>query len=196
MQQQTNDLLLSSGETVVVKRLSPFAQQAMMGKAKQLCPDPDPEAYRRPLANAAMEGLKEPAESNPAYGEAKRKAVLEQTREFRQMVFRSGVVLGVRDEAGEIEAHEATVARYAEQLAQLRAVIDLPEADAWLATLLYCLIGTHKDAQDIVQAAQGALVTEGDIAAAMDSFRRPVRRSIPQPHPDPQDPQGIPEPTA
>lgn len=160
---------LDSGELVWIKPLSPLTYQALLNEARRLFPEPNPAEYQRPLQNAFVEGLLEPPEQNPDYVEALRKARVDQINWIYEAVIRLGVVVDTP------EGKEATIARYAAQLAAVRKYTKVEEDD-WLATVLYCLISTRQDNQVIVEVAREVLTRE-EIRNAVRSFRRPVQRS-------------------
>lgn len=165
------DIPLANGETVQVRPLSPFMRAALLEAARQQHPDPDPEPYRRPLANALDPSLKEAPEENPEYLKALETAQRRQLFAVGEKTIRAGVVAGVKG-----ETQTDTLARYAAQLEAARALVaDLP-ADDWLACVMACLITSHGDIA-LIRDACNELLTQEDIERAAGFFRANVQRA-------------------
>lgn len=163
---------LSCGEVVVVQRLAPMLQSLIIDQSRQMHPPPDPKQYQRPLANAAIEGALEPAEMNPEYNAAVAKATLQQSTHLINKFLQCGVVNQVEDEENEV-----TVARYADQLAMIRAAVgQLDAPNDFQAVVLYILIQSPEDRTNILKAAQGRL-TQEDVERASALFRRKLQRN-------------------
>lgn len=161
---------LSGGETLLVHTLSPFVRQALLDKARALHPNPDPEPYRKPLANAFDESLLEPAESNPEYVKALAEAQRKIFNAFSDMVLRTAAFEGVKG-----EERTTTLTRYGAQLAAIRGQVSgLPEDD-WQATVYACLLTTNTDIANVVNVTSEAVTQEG-IRAASARFRGEIQR--------------------
>jgi len=180
------DVTLTSGVTVRVRRLSPILLQQIAERAKTLYPLPDPAGYRVPLKNAAEPGLYEPVEMNPDYRAAQRDAILQQNAWYWDKVLRCDVVDSV---AG--ESREETLARLGGRLDIYRAALgELDAKDDWQALVLYELIQSADDRALIVKAAQNTL-TQGDVDAAAESFRRYLQRASGTRHREEQGAPGV-----
>jgi len=178
---------LSCGEVVVVQRLAPMLQSLIIDQSRQMHPPPDPKQYQRPLANAAIEGALEPAEMNPDYNAAVNQARLHQALYVTNKILQCGVVTQVEN-----EETEATVARYADQLAMIRtAVGQLDAPNDFQAVVLYILIQSPEDRSNILKAAQGTL-TQEDVERAAALFRRKLQRSARDDAPEGTQTPGIP----
>ena len=163
--------LLDSGEIVYVRPLPPFMRQLLVQESRLIHPDPKPEDFIRPLANAAREGATEPAALNPDYLAAKVKVQDERTNWLYNAVIKQDVVVDTP------EGREATLARYAHRMAQLRKKVQtLPYEDEWQAVVLLCIVGGPADILRIGNAALDTL-TEADIKAGIAFFRRHVQRN-------------------
>ena len=161
------ELALDSGETVLVRRLSPYTRQGLFVRAEELHPYPDKKAFEKPLADVvanAMPGLMMPAEDNPDYKAAFHEAKLQQAKWFNDAVIESGVVEDSK------EGRELTIERYKPRIQHLRTLMKLPD-DEWQATVLHGLITTREDRVRIIKASNETL-TEEEIRVAMRSFRR------------------------
>lgn len=161
---------LDNGEVVLVRPLSPFAHVALLNQIRTDNPLPDPELYRKPLQNALNPDDKEPADLNDEYVKLKAGAQKLQQANFVDAVIKAGVV-----EKIDGEDREATLRRYADNIAIKRAAIrGLPEDD-WLTCVVVCLITTQDDIIRIVEWGGGSLTKE-EIARAIAGFRSSVRR--------------------
>lgn len=162
--------LLDSGEVVRVKPTSPFARALILQEAFRLHPDPDPKDFERPLENAAREGAVEPVDLNPDYVKARNAAQDARTNYVYNATIKQGVVVDTP------EGREATMARYALELARLKKSATIPdEWDEWLVVVLLCIVRSAADVIRIGNAANEAL-TEVDILAGVRMFRVPLQR--------------------
>lgn len=169
IQETLVEMQLDSGEIVLIRRLSPFARQALLNRAEEIHPSPDKKPFERPLSDItpnAMPGVMMAAEENPDYKAALQTAKIAQMKWFNDAVIQSGVV------ADSKEGRELTIERFRPRLQSLRELMSLPDNE-WLATVLYGMITTKEDRIRIVKAAIETL-TEEDIRLAMRSFRREV----------------------
>lgn len=169
IQEALVEMQLDSGEIVLIRRLSPFARQALLNRAEEIHPNPEKKLFERPLSDTvpnAMPGVMAAAEDNPDYKAALQTAKIAQMKWFNDTVIQSGVVVDSK------EGREQTIERYMPRLQSLRELLSLPD-NPWLATVLYGLITTKDDRIRIVKAAIETL-TEEDIRLAMRSFRSEV----------------------
>lgn len=167
IQETLVEMQLDSGEVVLIRRLSPFARQALLNRAKEIHPNPDKKLYEKPLSDItpnAMPGVMMAAEENPDYKAALDVALVAQVRWFNDAVIQSGVVVDSK------EGRELTIERYRPRLDQLRTLASLPESE-WQATVLYGLMTTGNDRVRVIRAAIETL-TEADVRLAMRSFQR------------------------
>lgn len=162
--QKVIELVLDSGELVLVKPMSVYLRQAIAAKAETLYPFPDEADYERPVdpEKAAIPGMMHPAKDNPDYQLKLAEISTERLSWYTDYLI--GTI--IEWPAGKT----ALMAKYAEQVEQLAGVLDIQE-DAWEATWKYCLVG-DVDRQNIMQAVNGNLMlTEGEVRDAMRIFR-------------------------
>lgn len=169
IQEALVEMQLGSGEIVLIRRLSPFARQALLNRAEEIHPNPEKKLFERPLSDTvpnAMPGVMAAAEDNPDYKAALQTAKIAQMKWFNDAVIQSGVVVDSK------EGRELTIERYRPRLDVLRALVALPENE-WQATVLYGLMTTANDRIQVIRAAIETL-TEADVRLAMRSFRSEV----------------------
>lgn len=172
IQERLIEVPLDSSEIVLVRPLSPFALQAIQQAALEAFPPPDKKAFEKPLAEVApnaLPGVMMAAEDNPEYKTAYQNHRAAYNGKVIELTILSGVIIDTP------EGREATIARYADRIAQLRTVINLPEDD-WLATSIYGMLTSFMDRGRVASAAINPL-TEKEVRSALRSFRYPVQRS-------------------
>ena len=150
---------LDSGESVYVASVHFDLLQAIRRKARETYPDVDPTLYEV-LIEPEL-GTVIPAEHNEEYRRLVNEAENNRERLVQASVLEN-VVLGTPD------GKEATIAKYAERVANWRKVADLP-TDDWQATVQACLIRTPNDKGNIVKAALNLMPVTGEEIA--NSFR-------------------------
>jgi len=168
--QKVIELILDSGETVYVKPLSILHYHALVMRAEQEYPYPDPKPYEKEIdASKTLEpGEVIPATQNPAY-QVLCKAIDEQRKTWQ---YRQYILLSV-----EVVDQKATLERHQARVEKLRAMMALPE-DAWEATLLYSIISSTDDYNRVLSATSGQmLVTEEEISNGWRIFRPRIQRA-------------------
>jgi hypothetical protein len=181
--QKVTELILDSGETVYVKPLSILHYHALVMRAEQEYPYPDPNPYEKAIdASKTLEpGEVIPAAQNPAY-QTLCKAIDEQRKTFQ---YRQYILLSV-----EVVDQKATLERHRERVEKLRAMMVLPD-DAWTATLLYSIISSTEDYNRILAATSGQLlVTEEEISNGWRIFRPRIQRPTSVGRGEKSEPQG------
>jgi hypothetical protein len=168
--QKVTELILDSGETVYVKPLSILHYHALVMRAEQEYPYPDPKPYEKEIdASKTMEpGEVIPATQNPAY-QALCKTIDEQRKTWQ---YRWYILLSV-----EVVDKAATLERHKERVEKLRAIMALPDGP-WEATLLYSIISSTDDYNRVLSATSGQmLVTEEEISNGWRIFRPRIQRA-------------------
>jgi len=177
--------LLDSGEYIYVQPLSIYLVRALRDKAEELYPFPDKTLYERKLddAKSLEPGQMIPAEENPDY----QKLYDEAAENQQSHVNLQCIALSVEP----VQGRQAMIDKYKDRVAQLRAMMDIPE-DEWDATLRFCVLTSKQDFNKITNSIMGQrLPGEEDILDGMRIFRCYVRKEITNGnHPD-QEPQSV-----
>lgn len=164
---------LDSGDVVMVSRLSPFARIAILEKAAELYPLPDPTPFQKPIPNTPPGvTLLTPPEDDPQY-----KALVKAVQTKRDNYYYEAlIVASVVDMVG---GREAGIARYAEQLAAIRRRANVNELYTdWQATVLFCIVRVPADTTRIAAVAADAFqLEEAEIRAGIASFRAEMESS-------------------
>lgn len=177
---------LDSGDVVIVQRLSPFARIALMERAEELYPLPDPTPYQQPVGNTpAGVTVLTPPEDNADY----LRLVTDVKQRRVNLIYEGIITASVVDIVG---GREAAIARYAEQLHALR--LRLPMNDRytdWQAVVLFCILRVRTDTDRIVAVAGDSFpLEEEEIRDGIRCFRRPLQSHAAAGHPRPQSSSG------
>lgn len=158
------EIPLSIGEAAWVTPISEYARGKLLERAEQEFPYPDPKPFEVEIdpERSAIPGTKIPAKDNPEYQELCKAVMVKRISWHTDQCIL--VATHFDDEAG-------LVKRYADELAMLGKLLQLPE-DPWEATLLYVLLQTPEDRRQVISAITGRMaLTEEEKRDSLRIFR-------------------------
>lgn len=162
----------SSGVEVVITPLTPFGQAHFRKQSLELCPDPDPTAYEKPLPDALVEGDKIAATNDPEYVK-----LLEAAQIRRAFVHQNLLV----DAMADIEDREGMLRRYCKVIESTRGwVVNLgtptipiySEIESDFVRLLYVSLALPSEIATIVKLIVRLTPLEpGEVIEGLKFFR-------------------------
>lgn len=168
----------TGGVTLHITPLNVFTRKAMLELAQQQHPLPNPKDFEKavPPEQALYEGQTIFDDTDPAYTQARRRAIQSQNDITATMMIRAGV--RIADDLDDVRA------AYGGLLDGLRSVgLPLPD-DEHEALLLYGVLTDRDDIAAVMShLEQRSQLSEGEVRDALRVFRSEVRRGRPSGHP-------------
>jgi hypothetical protein len=182
--QKVVELVMDSGETVYVKPLSIPLLYAIMDKSAVEYPYPDPKPYEKALDDSITF---EPGQVLPAGHNEEYRALCAKADDRRRRWQNVQIVLL----CVQVEDKQALLDKYGDTIEDIGKIVDVPE-DAWEAVLLYCILSSVQDYNQVVLAANGSMVvTEEAVRGTWRIFQPEIRRSRPVRHSEKKGTPGI-----
>lgn len=154
--------------TVYVPILTAFAVRAVMQRAEELYPLPDPKPFEQPLPDAVIEGDVLPAANNPEYTKAVRAVMLK-----RNQYLQDAIIAMLRLDGA---THEEVVEAYKADLEQLRRFGVIHSQDDFVAIMRHLVLGIEEYKAIIQSASQTQPLSQEEIRDGMRIFRRDLQQ--------------------
>ncbi len=165
------EVALDVGEVLLVQSLSPYVRAQLWDVANGVYPDPDAAPYEREVPNAAVPGMKTPADQNEEYRRLKASASIQRLAYFYELLIDAGCVVDT------VDGHEVTLARYADDLAHVRRIMKLEgERNDFQDCVKYVLLRSGVEIRAVANAGNASLTNE-EVMRGIRSFRYYVERS-------------------
>lgn len=165
------EYITERGEVVYGRPLSPRVRRGILERALELYPAPDVTLFVGDMDTEAgldeahsQELAKQAAYASDGYRRAAQDAENNRWHYIYDATLQAGAVVDTP------EGKTATIARYADEVARVRAVVADPIMDDWIATVMYGLVVTYMDASRIYAAAFQRISDEA-MQAAVKFFR-------------------------
>lgn len=162
--------------TVYVPRFSQFMITAIMKKAEECFPVPDPKPYELPVPDALIEGDTLPAVQNPEYQKLIAQVMLQRNRYLQYAALSS---VEIHDAAsGEVIPHGEIAALYRNVLDSMRQVAAIPdEENVFALALHYCVLKPEEYREIINAATKEQALSQEEVRQGLRIFRRDVQRA-------------------
>lgn len=164
--------------TVYVPRFSQFMITAIVKKAQELYPSPDPKPFEMLLPDAALEGDMVPASQNPEYVNLIAAVMLKRNR-YLQYAALSAVE--IRDDDGKGKnpiSHDEIVSLYRHVLESMRQPANIPDDENVFAlTLHYCVLKPVEYTEIINAATKEQALSQEEVLEGLRIFRRNLSRN-------------------
>lgn len=154
--------------TVYVPILTAFAVRAVMQRAEELYPLPDPKPFEQPLPDAVIEGDVLPASNNPEYTKAVGAVMLK-----RNQYLQDAIIAMLRLDGA---THEEVVEAYQPDLEQLRRFGVIHSQDDFVAIMRHLVLGIDEYKAIIQSASQTQPLSQEEIRDGMRIFRRDLQQ--------------------
>lgn len=157
--------------TVYVPKFSMFMMRAIMQRAEELYPLPDPKPYEQPMPDAVIEGDVIPASQNPEYTKLLSNVMLKRNQHLQNAII-SGLQLP------ENCTREEVIAAYKTNLDQLREYASLPDDD-FVAIMRNCILSPEEYRDIVTAATKEQPLTQEEIRANLRIFRIEIQQRAP-----------------